>query len=430
MEYKHSVSLDLDKCKGCTNCLKRCPTEAIRIRDGHAVINSAVCIDCGECIRVCPYKAKKATFDKFEDIPESKYRIALPAPSLYGQFENMDDADYILQGLLDIGFNDVFEVARAAELVTEYTRRFMKTTTMSQPIINSACPVIVRLISLRFPYLCDHVIPIMPPIEVAGEMAREEALAKHPELNSEDIAVVFISPCPAKASYVKNGFMGKRSNVDYVVSMSDIYFRLIGAMNKIETPATACRSGMIGMSWASTGGESSALFNDRYLAADGIENVIHVLDEIETGHFPLLEFVELNACPGGCVGGVATVENPYIARVRLQTLRRYLPVSQNRLPKAEEGSDRYLPGNVLFCSKLEYQPVGQLDSDMGLAMQKMSEIESITESLPALDCGSCGAPTCRAFAEDIVRGECTVDECIVHMRERLQGISDKEDGRE
>lgn len=430
MEYKHSVSLDLDKCKGCTNCLKRCPTEAIRIRDGHAVINSAVCIDCGECIRVCPYKAKKATFDKLEDIPEGKYRIALPAPSLYGQFENLDDADYILQGLLDIGFNDVFEVARAAELVTEYTRRYMKTTTMSQPIINSACPVIVRLISLRFPYLCDHVIPMMPPIEVAGEMAREEALEKHPELNADDIAVVFISPCPAKASYVKNGFMGRRSHVDYVVSMSDIYFRLIGAMNKIDAPKTACRSGMIGMSWASTGGESSALFNDRYLAADGIENVIHVLDEIETGHFPLLEFVELNACPGGCVGGVATVENPYIARVRLQTLRRYLPVSQNRLPKAEEGSEAYLPGDVMFCSKLEYQPVGQLDSDMGLAMRKMSEIETIAESLPALDCGSCGAPTCRAFAEDIVRGECTVDECIVHMRERLQDIAEKGDKTE
>lgn len=54
----HSVTLDKDKCKGCTACLKRCPTEAIRIRDGKAKIIKERCIDCGECIKVCPYHAK------------------------------------------------------------------------------------------------------------------------------------------------------------------------------------------------------------------------------------------------------------------------------------------------------------------------------------------------------------------------------------
>ncbi len=419
-QYKHSVSLDIEKCKGCTNCLKRCPTEAIRIRDGHAVINSDVCIDCGECIRRCPYQAKKANFDKFEDIDAKKYRIALPAPSFYGQFAELEDVDYVLQGLLDIGFNEVFEVARAAEIVTEYTRRFLKREDVRYPVINSACPAVVRLISLRFPYLCDHVIPMMPPIEVAGRMAREEALEKHPELKPEDIAIVFISPCPAKASYVKNGFMEQKSNVDYVVSMSDIYFKLIGVMKKSKLPQTASQSGMIGMSWASTGGEASALFNDKYLAADGIENVIRVLDEIETGHFPMLQFVELNACPGGCVGGVATVENPYIARVRMRALRRYLPVSLNRLGKDDT---EYLPKDMLFKHELEYRPVGKFDEDRALAMQKMSEIETLAETLPALDCGSCGAPTCRAFAEDVVLGGRSVDECIVYMRERIQKLA-------
>ena len=426
-QYKHSVSLDIEKCKGCTNCLKRCPTEAIRIRDGHAVINSDVCIDCGECIRRCPYQAKKANFDKFEDIDPKKYRIALPAPSFYGQFTELDDVDYVLQGLLDIGFNEVFEVARAAEIVTEYTRRFLKREDVRYPVINSACPAVVRLISLRFPYLCDHVIPMMPPIEVAGRMARQEALEKHPELKPEDIAIVFISPCPAKASYVKNGFMEQKSNVDYVVSVSDIYFKLIGVMKKSKLPQTSSQSGMIGMSWASTGGEASALFNDKYLAADGIENVIRVLDEIETGHFPMLQFVELNACPGGCVGGVATVENPYIARVRMRALRRYLPVSLNRLGKDDA---EYLPKDMLFKHALEYRPVGKFDEDRALAMQKMSEIETLAETLPALDCGSCGAPTCRAFAEDVVLGGRSVDECIVYMRERIQKLAAEQEAEQ
>ncbi len=393
--------------------------------DGHAVINAAVCIDCGECIRICPYKAKKANFDQLDDI-QAKWKIALPAPSLYGQFVNLDDADYVLQGLLDIGFDGVFEVARAAEIITDYTRHYMKKTDALRPVINSACPVIVRLISLRFPNLCDHVMPMIPPIELAGEMARKEALAAHPELRSEDVAIVFISPCPAKASYVKNGFMGQKSHVDYVVSMSDVYFRLVKRMKKDLTPGLNSQSGMIGMSWASTGGESSALLNDRYLAADGIENVIHVLDQIETGHFPLLEFVELNACPGGCVGGVATVENPYIARVRLQVLRRYLPVSQNRLSRDGTHGEDYVPDDLLFPDQLRYQPVSRIDEDMAAALQKMQLIEQLTESLPALDCGSCGAPTCRAFAEDVVLGERSMDECIVHMRERMKELSEKE----
>ena len=51
--FFHSVTLDESKCVGCTNCIKRCPTEAIRVRNGKAVITSERCIDCGECIRIC-----------------------------------------------------------------------------------------------------------------------------------------------------------------------------------------------------------------------------------------------------------------------------------------------------------------------------------------------------------------------------------------
>ena len=146
--YKHSVTLDVSRCKGCTNCIKRCPTEAIRVRDGHAIIKEDLCIDCGECIRVCPYQAKKATFDRFEDFADYKFKIALPAPALYGQFEEFDDVDYILTALLECGFDAVFEVSRAAELVTEYTRRYMRREGLNLPVISSACPAIVRLIAL------------------------------------------------------------------------------------------------------------------------------------------------------------------------------------------------------------------------------------------------------------------------------------------
>ena len=424
MEYKHSVSLDLDKCKGCTHCLRRCPTEAIRIRDGHAAINAVQCIDCGECIRVCPYKAKRAICDTLEDLDHSKYLIALPAPSLFGQFINVTDVDYVLQGLLDMGFDDVFEVSRCAEIITEYTRRYMKRRDIPRPAISSACPVVVRLITIRFPSLIDHIVPLMPPIELAGRMAKEEAMKKHPELKKEDIKTVFISPCPAKFSWVKNG--DKEDDVpcvDYVVAISEVYFKLLNALKPQDTPKIASETGMIGLGWASSGGEGSALMNDRYLAADGIENVIRVLDSIEMGSFPSVDFAELDACSGGCVGGVLTVENPYIAQVRLQTLRRYMPVSLNHVPR--QIGDVDVPEDILTVKPATFSNVSALNVSRLESIRMMADIENIHESLPALDCGSCGAPTCRAFAEDVVKGEAHIDECIVHMRGHLKNLMSK-----
>ena len=202
--YEHSVLLDESKCTGCTTCLRHCPTEAIRIKNGHAVINPERCIDCGECIRYCPHKAKRAVCSKITDMDRFKWKIALPAPTLYGQFDNLDDIDYVLDGLLKIGFDDVYEVSKAAELVSAYTRIYLEAEGITKPAISSACPVITRLISLRFPSLADNIIHMLPPMEIAAKLARRRALENHPELSPEDIGVCFISPCPAKASYVKN----------------------------------------------------------------------------------------------------------------------------------------------------------------------------------------------------------------------------------
>lgn len=417
--YRHSVLLDREKCKGCTHCLKHCPTEAIRIREGRAVIDSSRCIDCGECIRVCPYKAKKAVYDKLSEISRFKWKIALPAPSLYGQFDNLDDIDYVLEGLSDFGFDEIYEVARAAEMVSDYTREYMKREGVKKPVISSACPVVVRLISLRFPYLCENVMKMLPPMEIAAMLAKENAAREHPELSKKDIGVCFISPCPAKVSYVKNRGEGEKSHVDCVLSMSDIYFELLGLMDRTKTPKITSKTGMIGIGWATSGGESTAVFSDKYLAADGIENVIRVLDKIENDDLPRLDFIELDACPGGCVGGVMTVENPFIAKARLQTLRRYMPVSRNW--DFSDGQ-REVPESFLIKKRLEYRPINRLDSDRAVSIRMMADIQRIYEGLPCLDCGSCGAPTCRAFAEDIVKGEAREEDCIVRMRETLENL--------
>ena len=409
-KYEHSVILDEEKCTGCTTCLKHCPTEAIRIRDGHATINAERCIDCGECIRVCPHNAKKAICGKISDMDRFKWKIALPAPTLYGQFDNLDDINYVLDGLLKIGFDQVYEVAKAAELVTAYTRLYLKTEGVAKPAISSACPAVARLISLRFPSLSDHIIHMLPPMEVAAKLARDEAERAHPELSPDEIGVFFITPCPAKASYVKCGFSNHKSNVDEVISISDVYFLLIGKMRKGEHVAELNESGRIGIGWARTGGEATAIFNEDYLAADGIDNVIRVLDQIENGNIPPLEFIELNACTGGCVGGVLTMQNPFIAKARLQSLRRYLPIAQNSLSKDEMN---YIPDHYLFDELPEYQPISRLSDSIAESMRMMADIQKIKATLPGIDCGACGAPTCRAFAEDVVKKTVCPDGCPI-----------------
>ena len=412
--YKHSVTLDLPRCKGCTNCIKRCPTEAIRVRDGHATIKVDMCIDCGECIRVCPYQAKRAIYDKFEDFADYKYKIALPAPALYGQFEDVDDVDYILTALRNCGFDAVFEVSRAAELVTEYTRRYLKRTDLEYPVISSACPAIVRLIALRFPYLADNLLPLLPPIEYAARLARKEAKRLNPELEDSDICVLFISPCPAKVSYVKNPLGVDKSAVNGALAINDLYFKIRSNLKNIDTPESLFETGIIGLNWAGTGGEATSLLSDKYLAADGIENCIKVLDQIENGTIHNLEFVELNACNGGCVGGTLNIENPYVAKARIRSLRKYLPISRNHV----EGDE--LPAEMVlddFDKILIGSSVSALAEDRTEAIARMFSVESIYKTLPHLDCGSCGAPNCHALAEDVVRGEACTEDCLIRLRE-------------
>ncbi len=212
--------------------------------------------------------------------------------------------------------------------------------------------------------------------------------------------------------------------VDYVLSMNEVYFHLIGVLKKTGKAGRVSEVGMTGLSWATTGGEASSAMYEDYLAADGIENVIRVLEEIENGNLDKVRFVELNACSGGCVGGVLTVENPYISRVKLRTMQRLLLGSSHRprvtLPLGDD--------DLTSRETVEYRDVTRLSDDRVESIRMLAEVERLVAELPALDCGSCGSPTCRAFAEDIVRGEASEMDCIVRMREHLQKLLSEKGG--
>lgn len=414
--YFHSVTLDEEKCKGCTNCIKRCPTEAIRVRKGKARIIDERCIDCGECIRVCPYHAKQAISDSFKLIYSYKYKVAIPAPTLYGQFKNVSSVNHILNALKSIGFDQVYEVAKAAEFVSDATRELLEKDLKIKPLISSACPAVVRLIQVRFPSLIDNIVKLESPMEVAARIVKKEVMEKE-KLDSKDVGVFFITPCAAKVTSVKAPYENEKSNVDGVISIKDIYLKVLNALGKVKHFENLQEAGFEGVGWADSGGEGIALRTDKYLAVDGIHNVITILEEIENDHLENVDFIEALACTGGCLGGPLTVENVYVAKTRLKKFIDDVKKGSTEKEKIHKYDDLVWTGNV------EHKPVMKLDMDMEKALQKLEALELINKELPGLDCGACGAPSCRALAEDIVRGNANETDCIFKLREKVRDLA-------
>ena len=416
--YFHSVSLDADKCRGCTNCLKRCPTEAIRIRNNKALIIPQNCIDCGECIRVCPHHAKVATTDPLSVIERFEYKIALPAPALYSQFPQVHKSDKIIAALYRLGFDEVFEVARAAEVISYAISKTLISEDRPRPVISSACPAVLRLIQQKYPSLLENVIDVVSPMEAAARIAKEEFAKKH-GIAKEKIGAFFISPCAAKLSDVRSPLGIEKSSVDGVIAIKDIYPQLQSYVKAEFTPLEIERASTVGVRWAIPSGEADAIGLRRYLCVDGIDNVKHALEQIEDSRFDRLDYVELLACTNGCLGGPLTVENGYVAKSRMHAILRHTP------DKMVQRTEMFEDAGTHFRMTEEIEPndAQQLSGTMMERILKAARMDEIEQTLPGLDCGSCGSPTCRSLARDIVGGFATEMNCIFKLNERISTLA-------
>lgn len=419
--YYHSVTLDIDKCKGCTNCIKGCPTEAIRVRNGKAQILENKCIDCGECIRICPNSAKYAAASSMEKLKQFKFNVALPAPSFYAQFKENTEPSRILNALQKIGFDDVFEVSLAAEEVSvaikEYIKRHKEDV---RPLISSSCPAVLRLIQVRFPELIKNIIPIRTPMQVAAQRAKEKIIKAY-GFKENEIGAFFLSPCPAKVASIKQPIDGEKSYVDGALSMASIYGEVIKNLGEDDFKGIFEKASGIGVGWGRAGGENIAIGGDNYLAIDGIHNCIDVMEEIEMNRLSDIDYIECQACIGGCVGGALTVENHFVARVKLRRLSEKLGCKSNIdynnvIKHCKEG---YFNMEGAILPRYSFK----LDDDIVKAIRKMELLEATVKNLPGLDCGSCGSPNCRALAEDIVQGMANEADCVFRLRDKVKELA-------
>ena len=424
-KYYHSVQLNREKCQGCVSCVKLCPTEAIRVRNGKAEILADRCIDCGACASGCPYQAFSVKTDTLEGLSKFVYNIVLPAPSLYSQFPANVPLEDIWQGLHNLGFDEIFDVSLASEYVAKEIEAYLKNYTGGRkPLISSTCPAVMRLIQVKFPELIKQVMPVLAPVEAAAIYVKREAAARR-QLPTELIGVWFISPCPSKETNIRQSVDVQHTELTGSFSLSEIYGLLLKNMGGSHELNVRTGSSY-GLGWGTYGGELVSAGISNGLSIHGIDNVYDILEQISMNKMPQLDYVECNACQGGCIGGLLAAENKFVAesnlRQRIRQLRQQEPADrQETMARTMVLQD--FPASAAYRKKLVPRPMMQLDDDIMEAMKKFEQMEEVLCSLPGLDCGACGAPSCQGLAEDIVQGKAHEIDCIFKLRASVHKLS-------
>jgi len=411
-KYYHPIKFVEERCQGRMKCMRVCPTQAIRVKNSKARLIEDLCVDCGECINVCPSGAIVPLTDPFARSMDFKYKVALPSPVLFSQFRPDVDPRKVVIGLKRIGFDYVCDVSRACQEVTIALEEFLSTYRGRLPLISSFCPTVVRLIQVKYPDLTELVVPIDVPREIAARDFKHE-LSKKLGVDMQEIGVIYITTCPAKIVSIKQPAEKERSWIDGAISLVDVFAPLFSAVSDVkDEDVTEEEVGdfTFDAGWSMLGEMTRLLGSERSIAVSGMSDVTKVLDDIENSKLRDIDFVELSSCLGGCIGGSLVVENMYVARNSLlKLLKRFRgSTTVNR----EEVLDRYREGYYFLERKLAPRPLRPLDPDVAKAIEKKKQKDSIYNSLPKIDCGCCGAPTCLAFAEDIVRGQASLDDCI------------------
>ena len=426
--YFHAIHIDNKKCAGRMKCMRICPTQAIRVREGKANIISEKCIDCGECIAVCPNDAILPLTDPFGDLGKFKYTVAIPSPPLYAQFGKEILPDKILAGLKELGFDDTLDLAPICGKVSFAIQEYIREYKGPKPLISIACPTVVRLIQVKYPDLIDLTIPIDLPREIASREIKKKK-SKELGLKEKDIGTFYLTPCPAKMISIRQPAEKGKSHLDGAISIMDIYKPLLTAMEDMEKGSyrksleNIC---ILGIGWAMSGGICRTLRLKNSLSVSGLQEVVDVFDDIERGKLRNIDFIEAYSCPQGCVGGSLTVENLYISYNKIVQLIDTLQHEKIKAcPDIREVRKLFKKKYFLIEGKFEPRPLTPLDKNLTQAIKKRKKKEDIYVSLPQIDCGICGSPACLTFAEDVIMGKAGLSDCIFYFPNKISSQTEK-----
>ena len=315
LDHGHAV-IDHEKCVNCGICQKVCPYHAIvkmeipceaacpvaaisRDDSGKEIIDFDKCIFCGRCQESCPFGAiveKSHIVDLLKDIKAGKPIVALIAPAVAGQFPV--DLGRLMAGIKAIGFTDVLEVARGADITTtneahELEERLARGEKF---MTTSCCPAYKRLVEKHIPDLMPYVSDTKSPMWYTAELAGKEF---------PGALTVFISPCVAKKKEAQ-----KTPNLSYVLSLEELAVLFIAkGIELSELPPDNPKTipSQFGRKYAITGGVAASVKAMAQMAQPMIVNgishqTIRDLKGIAKGKVTG-NLVEVMTCEQGCVGG-------------------------------------------------------------------------------------------------------------------------------
>ena len=426
LPFHHTLMVREDLCQGCTHCMKRCPTEAIRITGGKAHVDPERCVDCGQCMDVCPHDAIMIEQNEFQQIFEYRYRVAIIPSLIIGQFEDDVTEEDVIDALHNIGFTHIHYSEFGVDILKALGGK-LSVYADEAPVVSSYCPAVVRLIQLRYPNLLPNVNLMRTPAQIAALYARASLEAEG--CPADEIGIFYITPCAAKYAQIKtpgsatSGLIQGGLNLDHVFNLMQAYLAKRGNPVRKSSPGWTIPP-VTGPAflWSLTKGEST-MMQGRTLSVDELHNVIEFLELVEDERHENLDFLELRACDTGCTGGILTPRNRFLATERMKHHGATLP---DRLPDYLCKQIESLSGKLIHNLKNDRiiaKHSLQLDEDISTAIRKLEKAKRILEVLPGIDCGLCGSPTCRSLAEDIARGNASIRRCAVLKMKDPAGLN-------
>jgi anti-sigma regulatory factor (Ser/Thr protein kinase)/ferredoxin len=347
-------AIDLDRCNSCARCVPACPTGAMRCYGGTPRVLVRQCIGCNDCTAACPTGAIGGT-NPMESSVEARV-LLLPSP-MAGQYA-CESGD-IVAALRGAGAEAVHWTHGWEDALTEASRAHAAVAS-ALPVLPPVCPAVVEWVRLRYPTLLPNIAPFLPPLEAARE-----------DLDAEHLTVVPL--CPAQAAVAG----GPMTRVSMVAPQ-----HVMAHLNGLPMPAAQRQR--------EQGGRQGDTIT-------GAAFVRQFLDALEAGEPCNARSVLLYACPGGCFGAPALPVAPAVAAARVAR-------SSGALAAGHAAA-------VHRTAPLRARAGERLHENMARAIELLGRVDALVRELPGDDCGLCGAPTCGAFATDVVAGRAALHAC-------------------